>query len=130
MLTCACTTGSSQVGIDKDIYLKWFTELSRKKIPVKRQILLIVDGDKAHVTREVIEATASPATKSSSHFLSCCTCISSHLTRSILVRLTKTGVGEGVVNQCNFAKVFNVAWHSSATPEVIRGGLKGLGTSI
>ena len=29
-----------------------------------------------------------------------------------------------VVNQCSFAKVFNVMWHSSTTPKVIRGGFK------
>ena len=29
-----------------------------------------------------------------------------------------------VVNQYSFAKVFNVMWHSSTTPKVIRGGFK------
>lgn len=32
-----------------------------------------------------------------------------------------------VVNQCSFAKVFNVMWHSSTTPKVIRGGFKRAG---
>lgn len=29
-----------------------------------------------------------------------------------------------VVNQCSFAKVFNVTWHFSTTPKVIRGRFK------
>lgn len=32
-----------------------------------------------------------------------------------------------VVNQCSFVKVFNVMWHSSTTPKVIRGGFKRAG---
>ena len=31
------------------------------------------------------------------------------------------------VNQCNFAKIFNVAWNSCATPDMIRGGFRTAG---
>ena len=44
--------------IDKDLYLKWFTELFLTSIPAERPILLLVDGHKAHVTQEVIESAA------------------------------------------------------------------------
>ena len=121
--------------IDKDLYLKWFIELLLKQIPQERPVLLLVDRHKAHVTQEVIEA----ATRNRVSIFSL-TAHSSHLLQPLDLSLfgpLKRGwvkacaafshLTSTVVNQRNFEKIFNVAWHSSTTPEVIRGGFKRAG---
>ena len=45
--------------IDKDLYLKWFSEVFLEAIPAKCPVLLIIDGHKAHVTQEVIQLAAA-----------------------------------------------------------------------
>lgn len=42
--------------IDKDLYFKWFCEVFLKHIPAECPALLLVDGHKAHVTIDVIQA--------------------------------------------------------------------------
>ena len=97
--------------------------------------MLLVDGHKAHVTQEVIEA----ATRNRGSIFSL-PAHSSHLLQPLDLSLfgpLKRGwvkacaafshLTSTVVNQRNFAKIFNVAWHSSTTPEVIRGGFKRAG---
>ena len=42
--------------IDKDLYLRWVNEVFLKQIPEERPVLLLVDGRKAHVTQDAIEA--------------------------------------------------------------------------
>ena len=42
--------------IDKDLYLRWVNEVFLKQIPEERPVLLLVDGHKAHVTQDAIEA--------------------------------------------------------------------------
>jgi len=121
--------------IDKDLYLKWFTELFLKQIPQERPVLLLVDGHKAHVTQEVIEA----ATRNRISIF-CLPAHASHLLQPLDLSLfgpLKRGwlkacaafshLTSTVVNQRNVAKIFNVAWQSSTTPEVIRGGFKRAG---
>ena len=121
--------------IDKDLYLKWFTELFLKQIPQERPVLLLVDGHKAHVTQEVIEAATRNRVS-----IFCLPAHSSHFLQPLDLSLfgpLKRGwvkacaafshLTSTVMNQRNFAKIFNVAWHSSTTPEVIRGGFKRAG---
>ena len=42
--------------IDKDLYLRWVNEVFLKQIPEQRPVLFLVDGRKAHVTQDAIEA--------------------------------------------------------------------------
>lgn len=42
--------------IDKDLYLRWLNVVFLKQIPKERPVLLLVDGHKAHVTQDAIEA--------------------------------------------------------------------------
>lgn len=42
--------------IDKDLYLRWVNEVFLKQIREERPVLLLVDGHKAHVTQDAIEA--------------------------------------------------------------------------
>ena len=121
--------------IDKNLYLKWFTELFLTSIPAERPILLLVDGHKAHVTQEVIESAAENQV-----LVFCLPAHSSHLLQPLDLSLfgpLKRGwvracaafshITSTVVNQRIFAKIFNIAWHSGTTPEVIRGGFKRSG---
>ena len=121
--------------IDKDLYLKWFNELFLKHIPEERPVLLLVDGHKAHVTQDVIETAIR-----NKILVFCLPAHSSHLLQPLDLSLfgpLKRGwvracaafnhIASMVVNQRNFAKIFNVAWHSSNTPQVIRGGFRRAG---
>lgn len=121
--------------IDKDLYHKWFTELFLKEIPAERPVLLLVDGHKAHVTQEVILTAAQNQV-----LVFCLPAHASHLLQPLDLSLfgpLKRGwvracaafshITSAVVHQRNFAKVFNIAWHSSTTPEVVRGGFKRAG---
>ena len=42
--------------IDKHLYLRWVNEVFLKQIPEEWPVLLLVDGHKAHVTQDAIEA--------------------------------------------------------------------------
>ncbi|XP_028518723.1 uncharacterized protein LOC114576372 [Exaiptasia diaphana] len=107
--------------IDKDLYLKWFKSL--------------FDGHKSHVTEDLIkEAVANGIA------IFCLPAHSSHLLQPLDLSLfgpLKRGwvkacaafnhVASVVVCQRNFAKIFNVAWHTSITPEIIQSGFKKSG---
>ena len=116
--------------IDKDLYLKWFSEVFLKAIPAEHPVLLIVDGYKAHVTQEVIQLAAA-----NKILVFCLPAHASHLLQPLdltLFGLLKRGwvractafhhVTSAVVTQRNFSKIFNIAWNSSNTPDVFRGG--------
>ena len=128
-------TGQKSGWIDKDLYLKWFKELFLKHIPEERPVLLLIDGHKAHVTQDVIETAIR-----NKILVFCLPAHSSHLLQPLDLSLfgpLKRGwvracaafnhIASMVVNQRNFARIFNVAWHSSNTPEVIRGGFRQAG---
>lgn len=128
-------TGQKSGWIDKDLYLKWFREVFLKYIPMERPVLLLVDGHKAHVTQDVIEVAVE-----NQILVFCLPAHASHLLQpidlSLFGPLNKGWVKacaafhhltSVVVNQRNFAKIFNVAWHSSNTPDVIRGGFRRSG---
>lgn len=99
-------------------------------IPVQLPVLLIVDGHKSHVTEELINCAVEnkvvvfclPAQPldlfmfgpfKKRGWVKACAAFN-HLTSV-------------VVNQRNFAKIFNVAWHSSIRPEVIISGFRKSG---
>ena len=116
-------------------YLKWFREVFLKYIPMERPVLLLVDGHKAHVTQDVIEVAVE-----NQILVFCLPAHASHLLQpldlSLFGPLNKGWVKACaafhhltfvVVNQRNFAKIFNVAWHSSNTPDVIRAGFRRSG---
>ena len=121
--------------IDKDLYLKWFRDLFLKSIHSERPVLLIVDGHKAHVTKDVIELAVR-----NNVLVFCLPAHASHLLQPLDLSLfgpLKKGwikacaafhhLTSVVVNQRNFAKIFNVAWHTSTTPDVIRSGFETSG---
>ena len=127
--------GQKSGWIEKDLFLRWFKELFLKCIPPEHPVLLLVDGHKAHVTAELIEtATANKV------LVFCLPAHSSYLLQPLdlsLFGLLKRGwvcacaafshVTCAVINQRNFAKIFNVAWSSSVTPYIIRGGFRRSG---
>lgn len=98
-------------------------------------ILLLVDGHKVHVTVKLIEtATANKV------LVFCFPLPSLHLLQPLDLSLfgpLKRGwvrtcaafshITCAVINQFNFAKIFNVAWSSSTTPDVIRKGFQRCG---
>ena len=127
--------GQKSGWIEKDLFLQWFKELFLKCIPPERPVLLLVDGHKAHVTAELIEtATANKV------LVFCLPAHSSHLLQPLDLSLfgpLKRGWVQAcaafshvtctVINQRNFAKIFNIAWSSSVTPDIIRGGFRRSG---
>ena len=121
--------------IEKDLYLKWFKEVFLRSVPAERPILLLVDGHKAHVTMDVIEEAVA-----NKILIFCLPAHASHLLQPLDLSLfgpLKKGwvkacaafhhLTSVVVNQRNFSKVFNIAWHSSNTPDVIRAGFRRSG---
>jgi len=127
--------GQKSGWIEKDLFLRWFKELFLNCIPAERPILLLVDGHKAHVTAELIETTTANKV-----LVFCLPAHSSHLLQPLDLSLfgpLKRGwvcacaafshVTCATINQSNFAKIFNVAWSSSVTPGIIRGGLRRSG---
>ena len=110
--------------IEKDLYLKWFREVFLRSVPVERPILLLVDGHKAHVMMDVIEEAVA-----NKILVFCLPAHASHLLQPLDLSLfgpLKKGwvkacavfhhLTSVVVNQRNFLKVFNTAWHSANTP--------------
>ena len=106
-----------------------------KFIPTERPVLLLVDGHKAHVTQDVIEVAVE-----NKILVYCLPAHASHLLQPLDLSLfgpLKKGwvkacaafhhLTSVVVNQRNFSKIFNVAWHSSNTPDVIMGGFRRSG---
>ncbi|KXJ07151.1 hypothetical protein AC249_AIPGENE20278 [Exaiptasia diaphana] len=106
-----------------------------KNKSAERPVMLLVDGHKSHVTEDLIkEAVANGIA------IFCLPAHSSHLLQPLDLSLfgpLKRGwvkacaafnhVASVVVCQRNFAKIFNVAWHTSITPEIIQSGFKKSG---
>ena len=120
---------------DNDLYLKWFREVFLPSIPSERPALLLVDGQKAHITADFIdEARANKVIvtcrpRSSSKFLrplnlSLCGPLKEGLARASVGCLERASI---VVDKHNFAKIFNVAWCTAITPERIRNGFRETG---
>lgn len=120
-----------EVWLDRQRFL--FEVVSRRVL--ERPALLIIDGHKAHVTLDVIELAAR-----NNILVFCLPAHASHLLQPLdlsLFGLLKKGqiracaafhhLTSVVVNQRNFAKIFNITWHSSSTPDVIRGGFQKWG---
>ena len=113
----------------------WFREIFFRLIPAERPILLLIDSHKVHVTNDVIEEAVA-----NNILVFCLPAHASHLLQPLDLSLfgpLKKGwitacaafhhLTSVVVSQRNFSKIFNTAWHSSNTPEVIRAGFRRSG---
>lgn len=115
--------------------MKWFDELFLKSIQTERPALLIVNGHKAHVTKDVIRLAAANRI-----LVLCLPAYALQLLQPIDLLLfgpLKQGwiraraafhhLTSTVITQHNFAKIFNIAWNSSNTPHVVSGGFRRSG---
>ena len=121
--------------IDRDIYLKWFNELFVPNLPQQRPVLLVVDGHKSHVTEDLINAAIA-----NNVIVFCLPAHASHLLQPLDLSLfgpLKKGwvkacaafnhISSVVVSQRNFAKIFNLAWQTSVSPEIIQSSFRRSG---
>lgn len=120
---------------DNDLYLRWFREVFLPSIPAERPALLLVDGQKAHVTADFTEEA-----KANKVILVCRPAQFAHLVQPLNLSLNgplrkglTKAIGKfldhpsGVVDKHNFAKIYNMAWYMTITPEVIRDGFRRAG---
>lgn len=125
---------------DNDVYLKWFRKVFLPSIPAERPALLLVDGQKAHVTADFMEEA-----RANKVIVVCRPGHSSRLLQPLNLSVfgplkkgfTKAAAyvnhmmqpssASDVVDKHNFAKVFNMAWCSAVTPELIRDGFRKIG---
>lgn len=114
--------------IDKDIYLAWFQEIFLKSIPDERPVLILVDGRKAIITQDFIRAAAVnkinifilPA--HTSRMLQPLDVSLDGLLKKRWISACAEFQDSAVVNQRNFAKLFNSVWNSSNTPDIVKDG--------
>ena len=121
--------------IDNDMYLKWFREVFLPSIPAERPALLLVDGQKAHITADLTEEA-----KANKVIVLCRPAKLAHLIQPLNLSLNgplrkglTKAIGKfldhpsGVVDKHNFAKIYNMAWYMTITPELIRDGFRRAG---
>ena len=114
--------------LDKDFYLKWFHEIFLKSIPAERPVLLLVDGRNACITEDFIQAATD-----NNIFVVCLpaqvSCVLQPLDLSLEGPLKEAWISActvfqdvTVLNQRNFAKVFNTVWNSNMTSDMVKSG--------